>query len=49
MKCRECNNRESIIDDELMDVVGYKCKLTNTIIPAEVEDDLKEKCSDCLI
>lgn len=47
MKCKNCSNCESIIDDELMDTVGYKCVLTGTIISADVEDDLKEHEDDC--
>ena len=47
MKCKECNNRDTIIDDDLCDVVGYKCKVTGTIIPWEVEDDIRDKCYDC--
>jgi hypothetical protein len=49
MKCKGSLNRETIYDDELADAVGYKCKVTGTIIPWEVEDDIRDKCYDCPI
>lgn len=43
MNCKNCECRKPIIDEELMDVVGYKCILTGTIISADVEDGEKER------
>ena len=47
MNCKECEYRKVIIDGELMDVVGHKCTLTNTIISSEVEDGEKEREDNC--
>ena len=47
MACKNCEHRRPIIDGELMDVVGYKCILTNTVISADVEDGVKEQEDNC--
>lgn len=47
VKCRECENRENIFDEELWDIVGWKCSLTESIISAEVEDNVNECEGDC--
>lgn len=49
MKCKECEYRKPIIDGELMDVVGYRCTLTGTIISSDVEDEEKETEDNCPI
>ena len=47
MECKSCKYRKPIIDGELMDVVGYKCILTDTVISADVENGVKEKEDNC--